>query len=311
MTKKQFMEQVTEQVREKCALPNMDVDCGVFTKNNDTPRYGIILKRRDEFISPTVYVDGLYQDYQRKKKTIPEAADEVLKVMGKVREHAVHYQSFSADFADCRDRIVYRLVSRERNERTLQSTPHLPFLDLAITFGVVCHISEQGVETMTVTNALAKQWQVGTSELVQLAEENTPRIFPVKRDTLAAVLMRYMGLDGACEGMEREGAGEDGAWERWDEGDTPMILLSNALGVNGAAVMLYPGIIQGIAEEFGSDLYILPSSIHEVIVVPDRDVGTRDELSGMVKNINDSHVCREEILSDTAYFYSYEEQRFM
>ncbi len=298
MTKEQFMEQVTERVRQECGQPDMDISCGIFMKNNDTARHGIVLKRRSEFISPTVYVDGFYQDFLRKKKTIPEVAQKVLEALEKVKEHAERYQDFSMELEDCRDKIIYRLISHDRNKNYLQTIPYLPFLNLAIVFNVVCSISDHGLETITVTNELLDKWDTSTKELVRLAEENTPRLLPVTMDSLASILTKYIGIAGEGEASA-------------DSTDQlPMVLFSNHVGVNGSAVMLYPGVIHDLACRYESNLFILPSSIHEIIAVPDLYCGTGKELSRMVQDINENHVGEEEILADTAYYYDRTEKKF-
>lgn len=298
MTKEQFMEQVTESVRQKCVLTDADISCGVFIKNNDTTKHGIVLKRRDEFISPTVYVDGFYQDFLRKKKTIPEVAEKVLEALEKVKDRAEQYKDFSVELEDCRDRIIYRLISYERNRKYLQTVPHLPFLNLAIIFNVVCNISENGLETITVTNELMDKWNTSTKELIQRAEENTPRLLPLTVDSLASILTQYIGLAKKAETPPDPSV------------QLPMLLLSNTSGVNGSAVMLYPEVIHRLACQYDSNLFILPSSVHEIIVIPDEYVGTIEELSHMVKDINKNHVSREEVLSDTAYYYDRRKKKF-
>lgn len=297
MTKEQFLEQVTDQVRAECAVSDMDVSCGVFMKNNDTMKHGIVLKRRDEFISPTIYVDDFYQDFLRKKKTVEEVAEEVWERLTEVEEHARQYRDFSAEFADCRSQIIYRLVSLERNTKFLQSVPYLPFLNLAIVFCIVCDVSEDGLETILITDEVMERWQTTTKELVRLAEENTPRILPATIDSLTNVLLRYIGLS---EGENRE-----------RNARLPMFLLSNQSGVNGASVLLYPDILAGLADKFDSDLFILPSSIHELIVIPADRKDRKTELSEMVKDINKNHVNREEVLSDTAYFFDRKEKKII
>lgn len=294
MTKEQFMEQVTERIRQECVLPDADISCGIFIKNNDTTKHGIVMKKRDEFISPTVYVDGFYQDFLRKKKTIPEVATKVLETLEKVKDHAEQYKNFSVEFRDCKDKIIYRLISYDRNRKYLQTVPYLPFLNLAIVFNVICNISENGLETITVTNELMEKWNTRTKELVRLAEENTPRLLPLTVDSLESILTQYIGL----------------VRERETPPDLPMLLLSNTSGVNGSAVMLYPEVIHQLACQYDSNLFILPSSIHEIIVIPDEYVGTKEELSQMVRDINENHVNREEVLSDTAYYYDREEKKF-
>ncbi len=289
MTKEQFLEQVTDQIRAECAVSDMDVGCGIFMKNNDTMKHGIVLKRRDEFISPTIYVDDFYQDFLRKKKTMKEVAEEVWERLAEVEEHARQYRDFSAEFEDCRRQIIYRLISLDRNKQFLQSVPYLPFLNLAIVFCIVCDASEDGLETILITDEVIERWQTSTKELVRLAEENTPRILPATVDSLTTVLLRYIGLP------EEETSGK--------KSRLPMFLLSNQSGVNGASVLLYPDILAGLADQCDSDLFILPSSIHELIVIPAGRKDRQGKLSEMVADINKNHVNREEVLSDTAYFY--------
>ena len=324
MTKEQFMEQVTEEIRQKSSQVDLDISCGIFLKNNDTTRHGIVLKKRDavpgriiifqknndttrhgivlkkrdEFISPTVYVDGFYQDFLRKKKTIPEVAQKVLEALEKVKEHAELYQDFSVEFEDCRDKIIYRLISYDRNRNYLETVPYLPFLNLAIVFNVVCNISGHGLETITVTNELLDKWDTSTRELIRLAEENTPRLLPVTMDSLTSILTKYIGITNDIESSADSSS------------QMPMILVSNQSGVNGSAVMLYPGVIHRLACQYESNLFILPSSIHEIIAVPDLYCGTGKELSRMVQDINQNHVGEEEVLADTAYYYDRTEKKF-
>lgn len=298
MTKEQFMEQVTEEIRQKSSQADLDISCGIFLKNNDTTRHGIVLKKRDEFISPTVYVDGFYQDFLRKKKTIPEVAQKVLEALEKVKGHAELYQDFSVEFEDCRDKIIYRLISYDRNRNYLETVPYLPFLNLAIVFNVVCNISGHGLETITVTNELLDKWDTSTRELVRLAEENTPRLLPATMDSLTSILTKYIGITDDMESSTDSSS------------QMPMILVSNQSGVNGSAVMLYPGVIHGLACQYESNLFILPSSIHEIIAVPDLYCGTGKELSRMVQDINQNHVGEEEVLADTAYYYDRTEKKF-
>lgn len=297
MTKRQFMEQVTDKLKELYEESDYEISCDVFTKNNDTPRHGIVIQRKEEFISPTIYVDSYYKDYVNKKLTLTEVAEQIMAALRNVREHASRYQSFSVDYDSCKENIVYRLISLEKNEKLLQEVPYIPFLNLAVTFSIVCSLSEQGLETLRVTNELMDKWQVTTGELVRLAEENTPRLFPLKIDSMENVLFTYLGLEG---GLFSENA---------DYG--PLLILTNESGVNGASVLLYQNVIHDMAEKYNSNLYILPSSIHEIIVVPNENSGSLSELSELVKDINQKHVSEEEVLSDNAYYYDRTERKFL
>lgn len=84
------------------------------------------------------------------------------------------------------------------------------------------------------------------------------------------------------------------------------IILTNERGINGAAVILYPGCLKEIGEITGLDLYILPSSIHELLVIPDDGNVYTHELKHMIHEVNESCVVEEEVLSDQLYHYSTE-----
>ena len=91
----------------------------------------------------------------------------------------------------------------------------------------------------------------------------------------------------------------------------PMFVLTNSEGLFGASCMLYDQLIHSYAERFQSDFYILPSSIHEVILVPAFKNELMDLFSEMVREVNQSQVAAEEILSDHAYYYSREKDTIL
>ena len=88
-----------------------------------------------------------------------------------------------------------------------------------------------------------------------------------------------------------------------------MYMLSNCARLNGSGCILYQDLLQSFAEHFASDFYILPSSIHEVLLIPASDNSSPEELNAMVREVNASQLTREEVLSDHVYFYSREQKR--
>ena len=87
--------------------------------------------------------------------------------------------------------------------------------------------------------------------------------------------------------------------------------MTNKYQINGASVLLYNGLLDGLAEKLGTDLYVIPSSIHELIIMPAEDGSlSLSKLSDMVKEINENHVKEEEILSDCAYYYDHKQKSF-
>ena len=296
MTKEQFVTQLTQHLYPYFPEEEYTIRTDVFTKNNNTKHHGIVIQRKEEAIAPTVYVDNFYEDHLHKKITIKEIAERIRQVMDGFEAQARRYQNFSVQWPDCRDKIIYRLISKERNEERLTKIPHIPFLNLAIVFYIVYNISEQGLESICITEELRENWGVSTKELFQLAEENTPHMFAPKIETMESALCNFLG----CEHVLPE-----------DEDIPMMYIITNEMGINGATVMVYDHLLENFAEEMQSDLYILPSSIHEILVVPDSGGKPLSELSEMVRDINRAHVLEEEILSDCAYYYDRAEKRFI
>lgn len=298
MTKRNFMELLTQELTSYFPPGEYSIHGDVFVKNNDTKRYGIVIKRTEGKVAPTVYIDHLYDDYINKKSTPEEIALQIQAVVRGFDEYEDKYRSFSAELGDCRSRIIYRLVSLERNQAYLSGIPHLPFLNLAIIFSVVHQLSEEGLESVCITNELQKKWNISTRDLYLLAAENTPKLLPANIDTMAHA------MDSFCGNQDTQ----------LDEPDKPiphMFIVSNDYGINGAAVLLYENLVQKIAEKEQRNLYIVPSSIHEILIIPENNKTSLSHLSEMLNEVNNNHVREDEILSDRAYYYDRKEKKFI
>ena len=82
-----------------------------------------------------------------------------------------------------------------------------------------------------------------------------------------------------------------------------MYILSNHMRSYGAAALIYPEQLRKIAEEVGENYYVLPSSVHETIIVAESESPDKEELCSLIKEINETQVEAEEVLSDHAYYY--------
>lgn len=298
MTQKKFMELLTQNLRKYFPKEDYEIQGDIFIKNNDTKRYGIVIRQIGGTMAPTIYMDHFYDDYVKKKCTVEEIALQIRQIMQGFDEKEYTYQSFSADYEDCRPKIIYRLVSLERNREYLSGIPHLPFLNLAIIFVVVHRLSEEGLESICITNELQSKWDVSTKDLYQLAAMNTPRLLQPSISTMAHAIENFFGEE-ARELLE-------------EEKPIPHIyIVSNQYGINGATSLLYENLIHDLAEQQQQNFYILPSSIHEILLIPDISQGALPHLSQIVKEINEKHVRGDEILSDSAYYYDRIEKKFI
>ena len=83
----------------------------------------------------------------------------------------------------------------------------------------------------------------------------------------------------------------------------PMKVLTNDKRIQGAACVLYPGILEKISEESRKNLFVLPSSVHEVILLEDTGEENPEDLKRMIYEVNRTNVAAEEVLSDSLYYY--------
>ena len=194
------------------------------------------------------------------------------------------------DYREARERLVYRLIQTRRNERLLQQIPHVPYLDLSIVFELYWKQEGQHCSCL-VYNSHLEQWGVTPEEVERQARENTPIRLPAVFDSLEQMLLPMMG------GLRQEPSG--------------LSVLSNREGFHGAAAILYPGELKRAADQLQNDLVVLPSSIHEVLLLPDALGQDYGMLTRLVQEINRNEVEQEEWLSDHPYRYLRKEDRLV
>lgn len=194
------------------------------------------------------------------------------------------------DYREARERLVYRLIQTRRNERLLRQIPHVPYLDLSIVFELYWKQEGQYCSCL-VYNSHLEQWGVTPEEVERQARENTPIRLPAVFDSLEQMLLPMMG------GLRQEPSG--------------LSVLSNREGFHGAAAILYPGELKRAADQLQNDLVVLPSSIHEVLLLPDDPGQDYGMLTRLVQEINRNEVEQEEWLSDHPYRYLRKEDRLV
>lgn len=181
------------------------------------------------------------------------------------------------------------MIKTEKNRELLEEIPHLDVLDLSLTFYVILDRQCEGSATMQITNEYMRQWNLETEELYEMAMRSVVRLLPAEFCSLPDMIRRITGIEvEAIRGMQRE---------------CQMYVLTNSSKIQGAACMFYPHVLEMIGEILKEDFYILPSSIHEVIILPKSKGIAKEELDAMIQDINHTQVDTEEVLSDHAYLY--------
>lgn len=277
---------------------NVRVDIHPVVKNNATHLDGLTILRQEDKMSPNFYLQDYYRRY-REGETIQQLAEEIL-ITWETMDYDELDIPLDFSFAHVKDKIVYRLVSTEKNREILEEVPHIPFLDLSILFYYVAHYSGEDMRSLRITNELAQRWQVQVSDLWKLAIVNAQRMFPAVccrlEDTIHCLLFQKSEPENILLSGDVKQKAEP-------EVRAQMHVLTNANRINGASVWLYPDVMERLAEYLQSSFYILPSSIHELMILADRGSIKLPELQAMVKQVNNDCVAVEEVLSDQVYYY--------
>ncbi|MCR5703342.1 MAG: DUF5688 family protein [Eubacterium sp.] len=295
-------------------------------KNNGVRMKAVSILRKEERATPSIYLRQYYQEYKKGRST-----DSICKEIFAIYENSMN--AFHAnvdltelsDFERIRKKLFYRLINYEKNQSVLKDAPHFQFLDLAIVFYMYLESDENGISSVMVHNYNLETWGKTAEEIREIALKNTWQKYPswicdmeqLVSDMILKDLKHTMGEDkdgflaeegsyGAYKIEEVEQVIREEVSQLKMEKNMEMYILSNEQRLNGAACITYPGVLRNFAQEHQSDLCIIPSSIHEVILI----VGTHwdlEWLNKMVKQVNKEDVDATEVLSDHVYIYSREE----
>lgn len=246
-------------------------------------------------ISPSIYLEAYFQQLKRE---IP-LSSVISQIYSYYQEHRSSHSidtSFFTCFDKVRSKIVYKLIHYESNKEFLKEVPWIPYLDLAIVF--YCLLSKTPTENASVLirNEHLSLWDVSVGELLSLAEKNTPFLLSSCCDSLAELLLPLMEQLPLQEKKDTSNA-------LISSSNVPMYVLTNHQRFQGACCILYDHVLKEIADRLDCDLYILPSSVHEVILMPATVTESVLSLSQMVCEINQAEVASDEILSDHIYYY--------
>lgn len=256
-------------------------------KNNVGDKCGIQIRKKDSEIGVIVYIDGYIADIENEMLNVDRAADEIVQ---RIEDKAVlGYYSDVQEFAkivNSKESILgnvrYLLVNKKWNEADLDSYPHKDYLDLAVLYEVRNKNASMSVK---ITNDIMQNFGITFEELDKAANNN--------RDSYVAQDMFSMMVSLMPISTEEI---------KEMKGGPQMYVLTNEWKLKGASALLYPELIEDIAQEENSDLIVIPSSIHEILIVEASGMD-KDGISQMVQEVNSQQVDEQERLSDHAYFY--------
>lgn len=285
MTYQNFIDETIETLIPRFPTET-DIRSEIILKNNGISPKALIISEPGSNVFPTIYLDEFYNRVENGEST-KDVASDIYDVYERHKIEGMLDVSCLSDFEKIKHRIVYRLVNRDRNAELLKKVPWEPYLDLALVYCINFECPKEVYAGSVVHLEHLNSWDISTDTLRSHALENTHILMKPDLRALPDFL--------------NEIAGE----VIMDEGDRKsyMHVLTNEIRAHGAVCLTYPGIIKEFAGEMESDVFILPSSIHEVMLLADDGNTTMEELNKLVNEVNETQVDPVEILSDHAYVY--------
>lgn len=272
-------------------------------KNNGIVLDGMIIRKDTEDISPTIYLNSYFELYQMGKPLNVIFEEIILQYGSMYTNHHFEMDNLLV-FSEVKNKIIVRLINYEKNRELLKTCPYKRFLDLAVTFRYVADRDCHGLASSLIVNEEFDEWGIELDELYQTALFNTMREFPWHMESLASVILSCLKRtmpEEACEEIQEE-------YELFSETENgvSIFVLSNDSDLNGASCILYDNVIKNFAKVQDSNVFILPSSIHEVMLVPESDDTDPMFLQELVVEANQSAVGLIDLLSDSIYYYDRE-----
>lgn len=314
MTFEKFVEQVKEQIRafmpEKYADALVDVQ--EVEKPNDRKLHALQIRCSAERISPSIYLEGYYRMHKQGDsmgKILSALADEYTKAIEQI--DGLDIQDFN-NFENIKDRLCVTVMNKHRHTEYLKEAicKDMQGTDLVSVVRIQADTG-QGKMSLLVKEGMLKQWGLTAEKVYEMAFENTVRLFLPSLTPMEEMLYSLAFKEEATA-MDRESLAElFGTDKERKDPMQEMFILTNLANYNGAVTLFYPGLLEKIGEALRSNLIILPSSVHETILVKEREGNSIEELQSIVMEINRQHVAPDEVLSDEVYRYDYKERKLV
>lgn len=266
-------------------LPSVEVTSQQVQKNNDVIRTGVMLKSQDNNIAPVFYIDDMIEQgwsYDRIAMDICRSYQE---------SDGMEYNPIVlqiSDYETMSEMLTLQLINRSMNESLLADIPYVPFLeDLAAIVLIDLERDLRACATIKVTSQILELWGVSFEEVYHKAYLNL-----IKEEAIVKSMADTLSELGCNDWLGLE--------------NIPMMyILTNTSCIHGATMMLRDTVFKELTEKFESDLMIIPSSIHELLLVPVKDmyIFYKWQFDEMVQTVNREQVDTMEILSDHIYLY--------
>lgn len=302
MQPESFAKRLIEALKSKFKR-ELKFDYQAVIKTNDCCKPAIVVKEPNSQVGKTIYIEGMFRRYVEEGVEIEELADSLISIcdMKSDLEDIITDELFQKmkDFQYLLDgNIMFKLINREKSKKFLDGKTYIPYLDFAVLFCMTIK-DVDGIGTVAIPEVCSKEWGVSLEEAYEEALEVIEKDYPVYKVSMKEFMFGLMD--------ESEEVKEELEKDKFKPAND-MYIMSNQEKIHGSTVLLYKGELARFCDENEfSELYILPSSIHEVILISRRaGIGDEEELQTMVREVNKTQVQDHEVLSDNLYIYNRE-----
>ncbi len=293
MTNTEFYESLKDEVAKILQEKDENVELALqeVVKANSTVYQSLVIRSQIN-IAPVIYLDEYYKQYEKGELSVKECAELIVKLYNSSSCDIDFDVSSITDFEKVKDRIIVSIYNTEKNAEKLAEMPHRRIEDLSIYYRIDIPMRDKGMGSVVVSNQILSMWNKTVEEIDEIAWQNMKRINPAKFSSMSEIISEMI-----CDET-----GEVGEMC----GDSHMYVLSCKTKMNGAVYIADEEELSIICERLEDDLCILPSSRHEIIILPVSTV-TKDEgyshLKEMVCEVNATQVSEEDFLSDSVYIF--------
>lgn len=253
------------------------------------------IDKKETNVSPVIYINDMY-DYYNYCNDLDLVLQEFAQLLEEKMSKADCCSISEMKLENFKNNVVFQFINTEQNKELLSKVPHREILDLSIIYRWVVDINENNIQSAIVKNPLIESLNLNEQQLFNLAVDNTKRLFTPSVKNLNEVMRDILIKQNAPSEVIDELTNlsitiEQTVW-----------VISNDRGVNGAINIMYEDVLHDLSNKLNSNLYIMPSSVHECIVVSANGYEP-EHLISMVPEVNATEVSPEEILSDRVYYY--------
>lgn len=316
MIYEEFLSYIQAQV-SKILDTNEKVIIRKVLKNNGVELDALTVMSKVNNISPTIYLNSYYKEYEN-GRSMDDIVSEICELYCEHKKVIDFDVEIFKSFDKVKDKVAYKVVNAKSNDKLLQDIPYIPMLDLAIVFYCLMDNEYLGGATALIHNAHMDMWGINVKELFEVAKMNTPKILIYDIRDMNDVIRELLVTDIQNKIFENDDSYDENCSSKTAENVADgllkninatkeaikMYVLTNRQKLNGAACMFYDDVLKDFANSIDSDLYILPSSIHEVILIPASEELDEKELTNLVKEVNKEELDLGDILSDHTYYYN-------